>query len=286
MFLPQTIYDTYMVNVIKADGTSEPYNEQKVIASIRRAGVSKDLEEKVLTTIHEKLYDNIPTYDIYGIIGDVLTHSNQPYSKARYSLKQSIMMLGPTGYPFEDFVGIVFEEHGYKVQTRQILNGRCVTHEIDVIADKGGKKTMIEAKFHNNQGTRSEIQVALYVKARFDDVKDRYGFDEACIVTNTKTTIDANTYARCSGMKIISWNFPEKESLRDLIESKSLHPVTMLTTLTAKQKAQLLANHVIMCKDVAQNDKLLSVLSLSDEEKNQTMDEIQYIINNGHNHAE
>lgn len=274
-----------MLNVIKADGTIEPYSEEKVKTSIKRAGVSPELQAKVLSDIKTKLYDNIPTYDIYGFITDALAHSSEPYSKARYSLKQAIMLLGPTGYPFEDFVARVFEEHGYQTQTRLILNGRCVTHEIDVVAEKDGKKSMVEAKFHNNPGTRSEVQVALYVKARFDDVKDRYSFNEAWIVTNTKTTMDANSYSECNNMKVISWNFPDGESLRDLIESRELHPVTMLTTLNAKQKAHLLANHTILCKDLKKNPRLLDVLALSHEEREQTTAEVAYICQNAHHHA-
>lgn len=274
-----------MLNVIKADGTLEPFSEEKVKNSIKRAGVSPQLQNKVLESIKSKIYDNIPSYDIYSFITDALAHSDEPYSKARYSLKQAIMLLGPTGYPFEDFIAKVLTEHGYTTQTRQIFNGRCVTHEIDVIAQKDNKKSMIEAKFHNNSGTRSEVQVALYVKARFDDVKDRYGLTDAWIVTNTKTTIDANAYAECNTMKIISWNLPEGGSLRDLIESAELHPVTMLTTLSPKQKAHLLANHVVMCRDLKNKPELLDVLGLSHEEKVQTMAEVTYICQNAHHHA-
>lgn len=266
-----------MVNVLKADGSIEPFSEEKVLRSIRRAGVSPEVEAKVLQVVKEKLYENIPTYDVYGIIADTLAHSGEPYSRARYSLKQAIMLLGPTGYPFEDFIGKLLEEVGYSVQTRQLLNGRCVDHEVDVIAEKDGKKSLIEAKFHNNPGTRSDVRVALYVKSRFEDLKDRYNFDDAWIITNTKTTTDANTYSECSGIKIMSWNFPEGESLRDLIESAGLQPITILTTLNAHQKAQLLANHVIMCKDIESNPSHLDILGLSREEREQTLKEVTYI---------
>ena len=141
-----------MLNVIKADGTIEPYSEEKVKNSIKRAGVSPELQTKVLSDIKAKLYDNIPTYDIYGLITSALSHSPEPYSKARYSLKQAIMLLGPTGYPFEDFVARVFEEHGYQTQTRLILNGRCVTHEIDVLAEKDGKKAWLRQNFITIRG--------------------------------------------------------------------------------------------------------------------------------------
>lgn len=271
-----------MTHVIKADGSTEDFSEAKVITSIKRAGIPEYLQKRVLQSIKDKIYDNIPTYDIYGFIVDALSHSDEPFSKARYGLKQAIMLLGPTGYPFEDFIGRVLEEHHFQVQTRQVLNGRCVDHEIDVIAQKNDLKVLVEAKFHNNSGTRSDVHVALYVRARFEDLKDRYNFNEAWVITNTKTTIDANTYSNCSGMKMISWNYPEKGSLRDMIEENHLHPVTMLTTLSSKQKAQLMANHVVLCKDITQDESLLDSLSLSHEEKVNTMTEIKYIIKAPH----
>src|SRR5207247_2276596 len=101
----------------------------------------------------------------------------------------------------------------------------------------------IEAKFHNSPGTRSEVHVALYTKARFDDIKIKNTITETWIVTNTKTTIDVNTYAQCVGMKIISWGYPEGEGLRDLIEKAHLYPVTMLTSLNQNHKMTLLNNH-------------------------------------------
>ena len=278
-------YDRTMINVVKADGSQEPFSEEKVSNSIKRAGVPEDLQAEVLKQIKAKLYDNIPTYDIYGFITDALANSKEPFSKSRYSLKQSIMLLGPTGYPFEDFMGRIFTEHGFTVQTRQVLHGRCVDHEVDVIAEKEGKKILVEAKFHNNPGTRSDVHVALYVRSRFEDLKDRYKFDEAWIATNTKTTTDADTYSTCSGMHVISWNSPQEGSLRDMIEEKNLHPITMLTTLTNQQKAQLLANHIIMCKDLVDNKKNLQVLSLTKEETAQVVSESEYICNNAHKHS-
>jgi len=271
-----------MINVIKADGSVEQFSEAKVISSIKRAGIPEVLQKRVLQSIKDKLYDDIHTYDIYGFITDALAQTNEPFSKARYSLKQSIMLLGPSGFPFEDFIGRILEEHHFQVQTRQVLNGQCVNHEVDVIAEKKDLKVLVEAKFHNNAGTRSDVRVALYVRARFEDLKDRYNFNEAWVVTNTKTTIDANTYASCSGMKMISWNYPEKGSLRDMIEEHHLHPVTMLTTLSPKQKAQLMAHHVVMCKDILQDESLLDILSLSHEEELNTLAEIKYVVKAPH----
>jgi len=274
-----------MVNVIKADGKVEPFSEEKVLHSIKRAGVPLDLQKAVLQTIKSKLYENIPTHDIYSYITDALSQSEEPYSKARYSLKQSIMLLGPTGYPFEDFIGRVFQEYNYTTQTRQVLMGKCVTHEIDVVAQKGKSKILIEAKFHNTPGARSDVQVPLYVNSRYQDLKEKYKFNEVWLVTNTKATTDAIAYAECAGMKIVSWNYPEKGSLRDIIEERNLHPITMLSTLSVQQKAHLMANHTVICSDILDQEDSLSILSLPLDIKKEVLLEASYITKN-HDHTE
>lgn len=264
-----------MIHVLKADRSYEPFSEQKVIDSIRRARIPQTFQSEVLTHVKSKLYEGISTSEIYQHILEFLEQSPKPYIKGRYSLKEAIMMLGPSGYPFEDFVGKVLESAGYNTRVRQVLSGRCVTHEVDIIAEKDGKTAMIEAKFHNSPGTRSEIQVALYTHARFEDVKVRNSVHESWIVTNTKTTVDANTYAQCSGMKIISWDYPAGNSLRELVERSGLHPITMITSLTQSQKNTLLENHIVLCKDIAEHPDLLDMLYLSKADREKILHEVQ-----------
>ncbi len=266
-----------MIRVTKANGDIEPFSREKVLDSIRRAGVPRKMEGAILSHIESNLYDTIPTFEIYQYISEFLGKSDQPYHKARYSLKQSIMLLGPSGYPFEDFVSRILEVHGYETKVRQIMMGKCVSHEIDVVARKDNKTSMIEAKFHNNPGNRSDLHVVLYTKARFDDVKDKNNFTDGWLVTNTKTTSDAITYAQCTGMRVISWSYPTPGSLRDLIEEAGLHPITILTSLSQSQKITLLQNHVIMCKDIQRNHSLLDILFLSDSQKQNVFSEVAFI---------
>lgn len=274
-----------MIEVRKANGEREVFSEEKVLNSIKRAGIPDSAQQHVLKEIQSKIYNNIPTFEIYQIIMDALARSEQPYSTARYSLKQSIMMLGPTGYPFEDFIARVLESKGYSTLTRQVLEGRCVNHEIDVIAEKDGHKTLVEAKFHNNPGTRTDVHVALYMRSRFEDVKDKFNFDDVWIVTNTKTTLDANTYATCSGINIISWNYPDGDSLRDMIEESNLHPITMLTHLSAHQKLKFLENGVIICSDLLDKPQLLDGIGLSHNEKEATLAELRFICDTSHHNG-
>ncbi len=265
-----------MITVIKANGQKELFSESKVINSIQRAGIPQTTQSEVLSHIRSKLYDGISTGEIYRHILEYLGKS-QPFAKAKYSLKEAIMMLGPTGYPFEDFIAEILKADGYQTQVRQILLGKCVSHEIDIIAEKEGKLSAIEAKFHNSLGTRSEIHVALYTHARFQDIKDRNHIHNSWLVTNTKTTSEANTYAQCVGLKVMSWSYPEGASLRELIEKAKLHPITVLTSLSHAQKMKLLDNHIVMCKTIYKNESLLDNLSLAQEERRNVLAEIAFI---------
>lgn len=236
-----------MIKVLKASGEQEPFSEEKVAASLQRAGAEKDLIKKILTHIKEELYDGIPTKKIYTHVFDLLRKEKSPLA-SKYNLKQAIMELGPTGYPFEKFVAGVLSVYGYKVEVGKIVEGKCTNHEIDIVAEKDGKRSMIECKYHNRPGTKSAIKTALYVYARFLDVQDH--FDQGWLVTNTKITAQARDYARCVGLQLISWNYPPEGSLRFLIEKSGLHPITALEILDRGEKRRLLERGIIFQKDL------------------------------------
>lgn len=268
-----------MVNVIKATGEKEEFNRDKVLNSIRRAGIPKDLQNEVLKHVESKLYENISTSEIYKHITEFLGRSSQPYTKTKYSLKQSIMDLGPTGYPFEDYVSHIFASLGYQTKVRQTLSGKCISHEVDIVAQKGPHKVMAEAKFHNQPGTKTDVQVALYTKARFDDVLEKNNLNQAWLITNTKITTDAISYAICMGMKVTSWDYPEGESLRDLIEKFALIPITALSSLSNSQKQKLLENHIVLCKDICSNPSALDPLRLNQEQLKRVIEESSFACN-------
>jgi len=266
-----------MPNVLKATGQLEPFSQDKLLSSIQRAGIPSDLRENVLGHIKLTLYDQIPTSEIYKHVTEFLENSPHPFSRTKYSLKQAIMDLGPTGYPFEDYISELLKIEGYSSQIRQILMGKCVSHEIDIIAEKNNTRAIVECKFHNMPGTRSNIHVSLYTKARFDDIKEKHNLNEVWLATNTKITPDALSYAICSNMKVISWDYPKIGSFRDLIEKYKLHPITMLTSLTQNQKQLLLGNHVVLAKHICKNPSLLDILGLSKDKKNSILSECQFV---------
>ncbi len=273
-----------MVIVVKANGEKEAFSEGKLLRSIKRAGVPPELHQETLSHVQEKLYDNIPTSEIYHHVLEFLDKTPAKYAKAKYSLKQSLMDLGPTGYPFEDYYARLLETEGYTTQTRMILQGSCVTHEIDVIAEKDSEKMLVEAKFHNGPGTTTDVHVSLYTKSRFDDLKERYHFTKALIITNTKATSDAIAYAQCVGMDVISWSYPEGKSLREIVEKEKMYPITALTTLSTAQKQQLLEKQVVLCKELHKNPHMLLEVGIPDDKQQAILEETAFLAN--HNHHE
>lgn len=270
-------YDTNMVYLIKANGEKEAFSEEKLRHSIRKAGIPKNLEEKVVAHIHTTLYDNMPTRELYKHIVEFLGTTPEAHHRARYSLKQSLMDLGPTGYPFEDYLSKILEHMGYQTKVRTVLMGKCVSHEIDVIAQKGAEKCMVEAKFHNSLGIKTDVHVALYTQARFEDVTIKEKFSKPFLITNTKLTTDAIAYGECMQMQLLGWSYPEKDSLESIIDQLSLYPVTALFSLSTQQKQQLLEKQIVIASDILKNPLSLDGLGLSPEKKKQVVDEATFL---------
>ncbi len=233
-----------LISVIKATGEVEPFSEERVTSSLLRAGASPELAQKIISQVKPHLYQNIPSFEIYSLVMDRLKKEERDLAE-KYNLKRAIMELGPTGYPFEKYVAEVLKAQNYQVQINQLITGRCVTHEIDIVA-KNEKTYMIECKFHAQTGGRTDIKEALYTYARFSDIKEK-GFDVPWLITNTKLTQEAKAYAVCMGMKMTAWDYPAGESLRELIDKSQLHPITASTILSPQQKQALLEKGVVFC---------------------------------------
>lgn len=159
------------------------------------------------------------------------------------------MDLGPTGYPFEKFIAAVLQTMGHRVLINQIVQGKCVSHEIDVVS-QNKEKYMIECKFHGIPGGRTDIKVALYTYARFLDVKDKGAFDVPWLMTNTKLTQEVKSYALCMGMRVTAWDYPEGDSLNEMIDKSGLYPITASTILSEEKKLELLGKGVVFTRDL------------------------------------
>ncbi len=252
--------------VIKASGESEPFSVEKLRRSLQRSRVSPQLIDEVIDHVVAELRDGMKTSAIYRHAFAYLRR-RQPSAAGRYNIKKAILELGPTGYPFEKFIAEIMKAQGFRVEVGKTVAGFCVPHEIDIIAENKRRLIMVEGKFHNQAGYKTDVKVALYVKARFDDVIKRLPHDdkklEAWLVTNTKLTLDAVKYADCAGIKTIGWNHPPEGSLQQLVERAGLHPLTSLTSLSKYHKKQLIAKGLVLCRDIAGNQDILPSIGIN-----------------------
>jgi hypothetical protein len=113
------------------------------------------------------------------------------------------------------------------------------------------ERAIVESKFHNEPGTKTEAQVALYVYARFLDVSKKNNVTSVWLVTNTKLSLDAMHFAQCKRIRVIGWNFPAQGNLQDFVENPRMYPITILEELTTEEKRGLMENNVILCSDLA-----------------------------------
>ncbi len=275
------------VSIIKSNGSTELFEQEKLENSLKRAGAAPDVIADIVDEIEGGLQDGMSTADIYAKAFAILRKYHQP-TAVKYSIRRALFDLGPDGFPFEKFVARIFKLWGYEADTDQIVPGACVPHEVDVVAWNDTELVMAEAKFHNIIGMKSDLKVALYVKARYDDIADStlsYGGKERklssdghFLITNTKFTDMAVKYAACNNIRLIAWNYPAKDNLHDLIEQNGLHPVTALTSITNQEKRDLIGRGILTCIDLIGAPAILTQVGIKGDAAERVLTEAQAVV--------
>lgn len=268
--------------ITKASGEQVLFEAEKLRNSLAKAGASDQVISRILDDISAKLYPGIPTKKIYQQAFAMLKRQSRP-SAARYKLKRAIMELGPTGYPFEKYVGEIFKDQGFTVEVGVIEQGNCVTHEVDVLGEKDNRRIAVECKYGNRADKKVDVKVPLYIHSRFRDLSrewkksevHRSKQHEGWIVTNTSFTEDAIQYGICSGLHLISWNFPKTGNLKQLIDHCHLYPVTSMTSLTKKEKKGLLDKGIVLCRELLANEEVLEDVMIPNNRIRKIMEEAE-----------
>jgi hypothetical protein len=268
------------VLVTKAGGEQEPFAPDKLALSLERSGASPQIRDRILDRIRERAHEGMTTEEIYRAAFDMLRDKGGPAVAARYSVKRAIFALGPSGFPFEQFFAEVLRAHGWRTRTGIGLTGRCAPHEVDVLAEKDGKRIGIEAKFHNEPSGKTDIKDALYVRARYEDLArapdPHERVDEGWLVTNTRFTRNAVRYARCMNLTLVAWDYPSDRGLHRLIEEGRVHPLTALTTLSEGEKRRLMDQKIVLCRDV-RSAHLLAEFGVRPDRISGVLEEAKYL---------
>ena len=256
------------IYITKSSGKEVPFSLKKLRKSLHKSGAPHRIVNEIALEIQKELYSGISTEEIYARAFELLRESST-HLAARYKLKKAIMELGPSGYPFERFVGDLLHNRNYRIQLGNIMEGRCVNHEIDVTARRDNDTILVECKYHNHSGFLCDVKISLYVHARFQDVaagltgRDKNAVFHGWLVTNTRFSDDAIRYGECVGMHLISWDYPLKGSLKEMIDHERLYPLTCLTTLSGHEKNRLLEQGVVLCRDLMGREDLMANVPIS-----------------------
>lgn len=263
---------TASTTIIKADGTSEIFSPERLTMSLERSGASELVAKRITDTITETVAPGTSSKEIYTRAFSLLRKETRPVA-ARYALRRALLELGPSGHPFEDFISHLYRTEGWQVETRKIIKGKCVSHEVDFYASHKEQNEFLaaELKYHNDAGYKTDLKVALYVKSRFDDIFScdesarSCPIDRGILITNTKFTSEAIAYAECSGVELLGWGYPAEDSLFIRMSRAKVYPVTSLTGLSRAEKSLLIERGVIAVDEIMKNRRFLDVLHLSSE---------------------
>lgn len=227
------------ISIVKKSGDIVAFDVEKLINSLRRASAGENVIQQIVGEVQSKIYEGMTTTKIYKIAFDLLKKYSR-VSASKYKLKNALLELGPSGFPFEKLVGKLMAHEGFATEVGIIVPGNCVSHEIDVIAQKEDNHYFIECKFHSDQGRFCNVKIPLYVNSRFLDVEKQWKkqksnegkISKGGVYTNTRFTTDAIQYGKCAGLLMASWDYPLGNGLKERIDISGLHPLTALTTLT------------------------------------------------------
>lgn len=260
---------TIPLTIIKADGTSEIFSPERLVTSLERSGAGEFTAKRISKTITDTVAPGTSSKEIYTRAFALLRKEARPIA-ARYALRRALLELGPSGHPFEDFISHLYRTEGWQVETRKVIQGKCVKHEVDFYASHNEQNEFLaaELKYHNDPGYKTDLKVALYVKSRFDDI---FACDEkvrSCpinrglLVTNTKFTSEAITYAECSGVELLGWGYPLNDNLLMRMSRAKVYPITTLTGLSHAEKRLLIENGAIAVDKIISDRRLLDPLHL------------------------
>jgi HJR/Mrr/RecB family endonuclease len=287
----------------KANGTIEEFDEIKLIKAISQTGAKIDVARDICNYVKDKCYqsykDNQPirTDHIYRVAFKHLKNVSKA-SALKFSLKRSMLEIGPSGFPFEKFLAEIWKHEGYSSITGQMVYGKCVSHEVDVVAWKDGELVMVEAKYHSDAGSRTDLKNALYVKARYDDIRENTfsinsfntkvtkglspdmskTLTEGWLITNTYFSDTAIIYANCNNLKLMSFDYPVGLSLQDKIIEYSLYPITILTTLSKEEKRKLIEKDIILCLTLQNENHILKELGIDKDRIYDILEEVSTLL--------
>lgn len=280
-----TTHKSSNILIKKASGEQELFDVAKLRNSLSRAGADDFAVKDITENIQTWLYEGVSTKNIYERAFTLLQHQSQR-NATLYKLKHSLFELGPSGYPFEHLIGEIYRRRGFSVEVGVVVQGHCITHEMDVIATNAREQILLECKYGIDQGKTISIQVPLYVRSRIEDiVAERKQISQyknlifkGGVVTNTRFSADSIEYSKCYGLSLLGWDYPTGNGLKEILERERIFPVTILSNFTSKQKSFIMDQGIVTCLKLYNDLKVLDSLMFSPNKMKSIREELEAIL--------
>ena len=266
-------------HIKKFSGFVEEFDQKKLRDSLILTGVSQKVASEIVKELIPKIKPGMTTTRVHNLTFSSLQKKSKIHA-ANYSIKRSILDLGPSGYPFEILCSELFKAKGFETEVGVIVKGQYVSHEVDVIATRPDTTVMAECKFHNSKTHKNDIKTALYIYARSLDIKKNRksrDFDKFAICTNTHFSKDAITYANGVGMVLLSLNKDPEHSMISNIARYKVYPITCLRSIKKKVAAILLERKIVVIKQLQDQIDVLEDLGYDEHDRYLVLKEIQQL---------
>lgn len=269
----------------KYTGELVPFEPEILIKSLSKSGASQQEVEEVFRKVYQRLKHGMTTQQVYQYAFEELRKIRKSYA-ARYNLKKALRDLGPEGFHFESWIARLFKE--MHCQTRQgiTLQGKAVTHEIDVLAMSENQLHLGECKFKNDTNAKTPVTTPMYFLSRFNDLKEtEFEFfgrkmhpTHPWLFTNAHFTSDAIDFAEYYGINLMAWSYPPGKSIKERVDGIAFYPITCLTTLENKQVKDLLNAGIILVKEMLNNPEVFKIIQVSDKLKKEILEEATELV--------
>lgn len=273
------------MQVKKYSGELVEFDINKLIKSLSKSGASPEVVDEVIDAIQPRIYDGIHTRELYQMAFNNLKRRASSFA-ARYSLKRALRDLGPSGYHFEKWAARFFQHLGYETVTSQHLDGKAVSHEIDIVGSKEETLIIAECKFRNTTEAKISVTTPMYFLSRVKDLMDKpfrfFGKElkvsNGWLVTNAYLTSDAIRFSEFYGINILSWEYPEGKNIKNRVDNAGLYPLTCLTSLKKADKNVLLDAGGILVKDILDNPAIMDRLGLNEAKRRKVLEEAESLV--------
>lgn len=245
--------------VIKADGSKQLFDREKIVKTCLRMGVSREVAFEIAHQVEARLYEGITTRKILQTVFRLMRRHN-PAVKHLFDLRRGISKMYSKP-EFEVFVRVLLAHSGFQVKPNMILRGLCGEHEVDAIATKEGLTYFVEAKHHSNYHALTGLDESRIARAIIEDVTEGYTqgvtdikIDRAMIVNNTRYSTHAIAYGTCRNILQVGWSSPEGFGLGETVEKYKLYPLSCLRGVSTEVRLRLVDAGIVLIKQLLEQD--------------------------------